>query len=219
MVLASQEGYFDLNDQVNKYLPEIKQKLTIKNLIHHLGGLKDYVDLHILAGEGLYYTPERTLELISRQNKIFEAGDKFDYSNTGYFLLSMIIQRTTRISLTEFAKEHIFDKLGMNNTQFYDNQKRIVKNRASPYQYKNGWMLDHIYLDHTGDGALITCVSDWLKYEKNWYKNKLGRQTDKVIPQLLELGRRNDGKLINYAFGIMIDEYRGLRLITHAGSW
>lgn len=220
IALAAQDGLLSLSDPVTKYIPELKVSATIKQVVHHLAGFKDYVDLHNLKGDGLVFTPQSTIDLMSRQSTLFDAGRRFEYSNTGYFLLSVIIERATGKTMSQYAKENIFDKLGMKDTQFYNDHRKLVPNRAMPYRVKNSvYRYEQIQLDHTGDGAIITTVNDWLKYEQNWFNNKLGRQPGQLNAQLLELGRRNDGKVTDYAFGLTLDEYNGMSTIEHDGSW
>lgn len=108
---AVREGHLSLDDPIQKWLPEIpeyEQTTTVRHLVHHTSGLRDYLGLWSLSGRRLedIHSDEETLELVARQkNANFPAGDEYLYSNTGYFLLSVVIERATGKSLREYMHE------------------------------------------------------------------------------------------------------------------
>jgi hypothetical protein len=119
-----------------------------------------------------------------------------------------------------FAKKYVFDPLGMTNTHFHDNPNRIVKNRAYGYaQEKNGgYRLNILRLEVIGDLGVFTTVEDFLKWDQNFYKNKLGKGTQDLIKTMLTRGELSNGEEIPYAFGLRTENYRGLKTISHGGS-
>jgi CubicO group peptidase (beta-lactamase class C family) len=229
MVIAilAKQGTLSLDNSIQKYIPEMpiyEQPVTIRHLIHHTSGIHDYLVLMYLSGmrsENFYYEDE-LLDLICRQKKLnFKPGDEFEYSNSGYFLLGVIAKRATGKSLPQLIKENILEPLGMQATNFNDDPKRIVKNRAIGYSYNDG---DGFYTEMSfnggyGDGALLSTVEDLFLWDQNFYNNKLGGGGNELIQEVLMQGVLNSGEKLDYAFGLGISDYKGLRKIDHSGEW
>ncbi|MDX2043969.1 MAG: serine hydrolase, partial [Acidobacteriota bacterium] len=196
--------------------------IQIRHLIHHTSGLRDYLTLFNLAGVNFDDTTTEAdaLKIIVRQKALnFVPGDEWLYSNSGYFLLSIIIKRASGKPYPEFAKEHIFDPLGMKQTLVLDNHKRIVPTRATGYapNSKGGFQTEMSNFEQTGDGAVMTSVEDLLLWDQNFYEPKVGGKT--FLDQMHAVGAFNDGKKLDYASGLFIEEYKGLRKVSHGGSW
>jgi len=167
------------------------------------------------------YTPRELVDILSSQKELnFKPGEMYSYSNSGYFLLAEIVSRLSDMKTSAFAKKHIFDPLGMTNTHFHDNPNLIVKNRAYGYARKKsgGYRLNILRLEVIGDLGVFTTVEDFLKWDQNFYENKLGKGTQDLIKAVLTRGKLNNGKEIPYAFGLNTEYYRGLRTISHGGS-
>jgi CubicO group peptidase (beta-lactamase class C family) len=226
ILLLEKQGKLSINDDIRKYLPEIPdygQKITILNLLNHTSGLRDYLTLMELAGINIdgVTTDEDALQLIVRQKALnFAPGSDWLYSNTGYFLLSVIVKRVSGKTLREFAAENIFAPLEMNHTQYRDDHTTLVANRAMAYDAKGkggGYRLDVSYFEQTGDGAVHTSVEDLQKWDENFYSGQIGGKD--FLTEIQEVGKLNNGKLLLYAKGLHIEDYRGLRTVSHGGSW
>jgi CubicO group peptidase (beta-lactamase class C family) len=226
ILLLREKGKLSLDDDIRMYLPEFLdygQTITLRHLIHHTSGIRDYMDLMELAGmkhENSYHQSE-IIALIARQESLnFEPGEEFDYSNSGYLLLAEIIERVSGRTLGEFTEQHIFKPLNMNASHFYDDFTRIVKNRALSYSRKEtgGYASIQYIFDVVGDTGLLTTIEDLFLWDQNFYHNKLGEGGPKLIEQLLAPGQLQEGEKLHYAFGLELDEYRGLRVIKHDGS-
>jgi len=225
IALLSEQGKISLDDDIRRYLPgmpEYESPITIRHLIHHTSGIRDYLELMSLAGmsDNDYYTDDEAVEMLARQKELnFKPGDEFLYSNSGYFLLSVIVKRASGKSLREFAEENIFKPLGMKNTHFHDDHTMIVKNRATGYSPKEGggYRINMTTLDMVGDGGVCTKVKDLLLWDQNFYRNKLGGKD--LINQVLTPGKLNSGEQLDYAFGLRVSDYRGLKMISHAGAF
>ncbi len=223
--LLAREGKLSLDDDVRKWVPEIPsygKTVTIRHLLHHTGGLRDYIELMSLQG---VMTEDLTgdadvLDIMARQKAPnFAPGEEHLYSNTGYFLLSVIVKRATGMSLRDFAAERIFAPLGMRHTQFNDSHTRIIPNRATGYSKgKNGkFGLDMSDWEQTGDGAVLTTVEDLLRWDQNFYEPKVGDA--KLLEAMHTTGVLNSGKKLEYASAIYVSTYRGLPAVSHGGSW
>ncbi len=226
VVLLAQDGKLSLDDEIQKYLPEIprySRPVTIRHLLHHTSGLRDYIDL--LGWSGVQeesVTGDRdALAILARQQASnFDAGADYLYSNTGFFLLSVIVRRASGKSLRAFAAERIFGPLGMRHTFYLDDHSEIVPDKAGSYSPRGkgpGFQLALANWEQTGDGAVQTSVEDLLQWERNFGSGAVGGAA--AIGTLETPGVLNNGTAITYALGQVVDRYRGLRRVTHGGSW
>src|SRR5215207_1122191 len=224
VVLLSQQGKLSLDDDIRKYLPEIPQyaaTITIRHLLHHISGIREYQALVRFAGLGTDndYDEKFILKILARQKNIsFKPGAKYSYSNSNYHLLGMIVARVSGKSLRVFADENIFKRLGMKNTRFADNRFEIVKNRAHGYMVGPGnsvrarSSLD----DLVGDGGILTTVEDLYLWDQNFYDPKVGGK--EMISLLTTPATLNSGEKSTYAFGMWNGKYKGLKKVTHSGN-
>ncbi|HEV2704659.1 MAG TPA: serine hydrolase domain-containing protein [Pyrinomonadaceae bacterium] len=225
ILLLAQQGKLSLDDDVRKYLPEMRKyeaPVTIRHLLHHTSGVRDYLTLMRLADLSPLndYPDEQVIELIARQEALnFKPGDEHLYSNSGYFLLGTIIKRASGKSLRAFADEHIFRPLGMKNTHFHDDTTEIVKNRAIGYAPEGAGLRLGMSIFHVvGDGALMTTVEDLALWDANFYDNKLGGGAD-FVKAMLTTGKLNSGESLPYAAGLVVGDYKGLPMVSHSGAW
>jgi CubicO group peptidase (beta-lactamase class C family) len=224
ILLLAQQGKLSLDDDVRKHIPELptyQKPITVRHLIHHTSGLRDYLTLFSLAGVNFddTTTEKDALDIIVRQKALnFTPGDEWLYSNSGYFLLSIIIRRASGKSYAEFAKENIFDPLGMKSTLILDNHKKIVPMRATGYSPgRGGVQIEMSNFEQTGDGAVMTSIEDLLLWDRNFYEPKVGGRA--FLEQMHAVGAFNSGERHDYASGMIIGEYKGLRRVSHGGSW
>jgi CubicO group peptidase (beta-lactamase class C family) len=225
VVLAAEQGYLSLDDDVRKYVPELPsygKTITLREMLHHTSGFRDILGLLLLAGrnfEDIHPTPE-LLDLLSRQKALnYQPGDEYLYSNTNFFLMSVIIHRATHKTLTEFADENIFKPLGMTHTRFYEDHSVVVPGRIPAYEPhpSGGFRIDwSTNFDKVGDGGLLSSVDDLLLWDRNFYDNKLGKGT--LLKEMQTQGVLNNGKQIEYALGLTISTYRGLPIVEHGGA-
>jgi CubicO group peptidase (beta-lactamase class C family) len=226
ILLLEKQGKLSVNDDIRKYLPELPdyaQKITILHLLNHTSGLRDYLTLMELAGINIdsVTTDDDALTLITRQKALnFAPGSEWLYSNTGFFLLSIIVKRASGKTLRQFAAENIFAPLGMTHTQYRDDHALLVPDRAMAYERKeddDGYVLSVSYFEQTGDGAVHTSVEDLLMWDENFYSARIGGKD--FLAGLQEPGKLNNGKVLDYAKGLSLHEYRGLHTVSHGGAW
>jgi CubicO group peptidase (beta-lactamase class C family) len=227
VLLLANQGRLSLDDDIRQHIPEMpryEKPITIRHLIHHTSGIRDYLELMSLCGmrfENDYYEDE-VIALLARQKELnFQPGEEYLYSNSGYFLLGEIVKRVARQSLNEFAGERIFQPLGMGSTRFYDDFNMIVPHRAIGYAPKDGggYGIELYLFDIVGDGGLLTSVEDLFLWDQNFYDNRLGGGGPELIEQMLTPGILNSGEPLDYAFGLTHGVYRGLPTVSHSGSW
>ncbi|UCC38750.1 MAG: serine hydrolase [Candidatus Aminicenantes bacterium] len=224
IALLVDRGEISLDDDVRKYIPEIPEygtPVTIRHLVHHTSGLRDYLGLMALAGLSYqdYFNNDDAIQILSRQKSLnFKPGDEHLYSNSGYVAMAEIVKRVSGKSLREYAEENIFQPLGMKNTHFNDDRSLIVKNRVISYQpiAEGGFKRFLKNFDAVGDGDLLTTVEDLYRWDQNFYNDKLGEK--EFIDLLLTRGKLNNSKELGYAFGLFHGEYKGLKIISHGGG-
>jgi CubicO group peptidase (beta-lactamase class C family) len=225
IVLLSQQGKLSLGDDVRKYIPELPdygKTITIRHLLMHTSGLRDYSELMDLAGYQLeeVTTTRDALGILVRQKALnFEPGEEWLYSNSGFFLAAVIVERVSGQSMQRFAQENIFGPLGMTATMYLDNHTALVPHRATGYGPREGggFQINMSNWEQTGDGSIQTSVEDLLRWDGNFYTPKVGGQD--LIDQLLTRGLLNSGGKLHYALGLDVGTYRGLDIVEHGGGW
>jgi CubicO group peptidase (beta-lactamase class C family) len=227
IVLLARQNLLTLDDELQKYIPEIPQyshPITLRHLSCHTSGLRDYLNLMEMSGsidENSYLT-EELIALIARQKSLnFQPGTEQKYCNTGYFLLGEIVKCISGKSLRAFAQEQIFTPLGMQNTHFHDDFKEIVKNRADAYEPKKngGFETAMSWADDVGAGFLYTTIEDLLLWDRNFYHNILGGYGQDLIEEITTPGKLDNGETISGAFGLQIGDRGGLKTVMHGGLW
>lgn len=225
VLLLEEQGKLDLDDRVQKYLsdfPEYNAPLTIRHFIHHTSGIRDNLTLWTLAGKDYldHIDKEEMYQLIKRQKQLnFTPGEKFLYSNSCYFLLGLIIEKVSGMSLNEFAQKNIFEPLNMRNTFFLDDNTRIIKNRAFSYLREEGKYKNQIMrYDLVGSGGIYSNIKDLYLWDQNFYHNRLGKGSQALINKMQTEDTLNNGKSTGYAYAIQNGTYRGLRTVSHGGA-
>jgi CubicO group peptidase (beta-lactamase class C family) len=224
LVLLAQDGKLSLDDDIRKYLPEVPdfgRTITIRNLLTHTSGLRDQWGLLGIEGLGpgtQVHTPATTLDLVAHQKMLnFPPGSEYLYSNTGYALAGVIVQRVSGKSLDEFTQERLFRPLGMTHTQWRDDFTKIVPNRATAYTYRAGaFHTDMPFTDMIGNGGLLSTVGDLLEWNANLDHPTVGGQA--YVDAMQTRMRLTTGKTITYALGLIVDEYDGVGEVQHSGS-
>ena len=221
----SHEGKLSLDDDIRMYLPDVPDfgcTITIRHLLHHTSGLRDWVQSLVIAGGTMddIISFKHILKMVRHQKALnFEPGAAFLYSNTGYNLLAEIVETVTGDSFREWTNTNIFKPLAMTNTHFHDDYEMILKNRAYSYQAVENDRFKHAVNNTTalGSSSLYSTVEDLAKWILNFDNTRIGEQT--VIEQMHQRGVLNNGEQIDYAFGLNIGEYRTLKTVGHSGSW
>ncbi len=225
VAVLAEAGELSLDDEVEKHFPEMPgygEPVTIRHLIHHTSGVRDYLTLAELAEIGGEYSITEAVALIARQKELnFPPGEEYLYSNSNYFLLSQVVERVTGKTLREWSEENLFRRLGMKNTHFHDDHTHVVRNRADGHMpaEDGGFRLSMTSLDMVGDGGIFTTVEDLLLWDRNFYDNRLGKGGPELIETVETPAKLNDGADTGYAFGLMVGEHRGVRTIGHGGAF
>jgi CubicO group peptidase (beta-lactamase class C family) len=222
ILLLAEKGRLRLTDSVRKFIPELPRyadTITIYQLLTHTSGIRDYLSLGYLAGlsPDYVYTDDTSLRMIARQAApSFVPGSEYLYSNSGYFLLSLVVKKVTGKPLDEVARAELFDPLGMKFTRFSPDHTALIPNKASGYEPgRIGLRVSNSMLDVVGDGGLYSSIDDMMLWMRNFDSPTVGAD---AIALMKTPGRLNSGTPTDYGMGLMLSEYRGLKMIEHGGS-
>jgi CubicO group peptidase (beta-lactamase class C family) len=226
IALLALDGKLSLDDDIREYIPELPmydRTITVRHLLHHTSGVRDYGALLALSGtdDHNFFTYEELVDLTARQKNLnFLPGDDHLYSNTGYILLAVVVERVAGVTFGEFVTERIFEPLGMDSTLIYEDRDRLVPNRATGYSWGDDGepRIDHYWnFALAGDGQVLTTVEDLLQWDTNFYDPKVGGE--EFLAMMLTRGVLTNGEEIPYALGLYHGDYRGVKTVHHGGAW
>ena len=224
-VLLALDGKLKLEDDVRKYVPELpvyERPVTIRHLLNHTSGLRDWGAVEDLAGwpRGTRaYTHDHVLDILTRQRALnYAPGDRYSYTNSGFNLLAIIVSRVSGQPFATFSRERIFTPLGLTSTQWRDNYRRVVKGRAQAYSRSGGgpWELEMPFENVHGNGGLLTTVGDLLTWTAMLEKPTPAWKP--MVDSMHVRGILTKGDTIEYALGLFIGDYRGVRRVEHSGA-
>ena len=223
IIKLHQQGKLNIDDDIREHLPDLPdfgEIITIRHLMHHTSGLRSLHAMLALAGwrgDDLR-TNDDLYRFVKDQKELnFKPGSNYAYCNTGYMLMSDIIEKVTNEKFTDWIKAEIFEPLGMHNTYVEDEYDRIVPNNATSY-YGSGPSYSRAveYWDYIGSGNMHSTTADLIKWLQNFHHPR-----PEWVPhfQMLQtLDNFNDGYPNNYAFGVNIGSNKGYRTISHGGA-
>ena len=224
VVLLQQDGKLNIDDPVRKYIPELPDygsPLTIRHLLNHTAGLRDWGSVLGLTGAGRgdrVINQDLAFDVITHQRGLdFTPGAEYSYSNSGYNLAAIIVERVSKQKFPAFVEERLFKPVGMKNSSWRDDYQRIVPGRAQAYSRQgNGpWRLNMPFMNVYGNGGMLTTVGDWMKWNVMLDSQSLGAP---LVNALETQGVLNDGRKIAYALGLEIGTYKGLKDVSHGGA-
>jgi CubicO group peptidase (beta-lactamase class C family) len=224
IVLLAQQGKLGLDDEVRKYIPELPDygcSITLRHLLNHTSGLRDWGAIVEVAGwpRGTrVHRQANVLDAVSRQRSLnFPSGSEYSYSNTGYNLLAMIVERVSGEAFASFTERNLFDPLGMKHTGWRDDFTRIVPGRAIAYSRKEeSYSMNMPFENVYGNGGLLTTVGDLLLWNENFDHGKVGGPS--LVEELQRRAVLTSGKKISYAEGLRVTTYKDVPEVSHSGS-
>ena len=232
IVLLKQQGKLRFDDPVSKYIPELHEypSVTIRHLLQHTSGLPDYME-HFESSTNRAISNKDIIDFLSRnkQEVRFEPNSRWEYSNTGYAVLAVLIERVSDMTYARFLDQNIFKPLGMRNTFFPG---------ASTSEFKENFAIGHVYSDSldlwvdpheldefaylkcfqevVGDGGLRSTAGDLLKWDRALYQ-LFSEESKKEVFSPVTL---NDGSTFPYGFGWDLHYSKEFgNMVSHGGSW
>jgi len=224
IVLLQLDGKLSVDDDIQKYLPEMHnfgKPITIRHLLHHTSGLRSSPELFGLAGwrDGDAITNEDVYSYLSKQTHLnFEPNSEFMYTNSGYILLAKIIETITKQDFKSWIKEKVFQPLQMNATFIEEDYSKIITKTASSYtEIEAGVFINVENFDLTyGASNVYSTCSDILKWSKNF--SQASKEWQQAFTILKTLDVLNSGKKNNYAFGVFVEDFFGNHRVQHTGA-
>lgn len=199
--------------------PTYGKEITIKNILQHTSGLVDYESL--IADTVTVQVKDKDVlkMMMSIDSVYFAPGEQHRYSNTGYALLTQVIEKVTGMPFRDYLKENIFNRLGMKNTLAYEKGINTVPNRAYGYTIKDRKVErtdQSITSAVLGDGGIYSNLKDLLKWDQSLYNDELISKS--LLEKAFTKGVLNSGEEFNYGFGWRLETYKELKIIYHTGS-
>lgn len=224
IMLLVLDGELSLDDDVRDYVPEVPDygpTITLHHLMTHASGLRDWGSVASISGWGREqrsHDHDDVVDIVSRQSALnFEPGHEYSYSNTGFNLLAVVVSRVSGMPFAQFSKERIFEPLGMGDTQWRDDYRRIVPGRSTAYARRpDGWRINRPIEHVHGNGGILTTVGDLAIWNQALTDGRLGGE--RFLELMHRRGRLSDGSDSRYAGGLQHGELGGVRAVTHTGS-
>lgn len=225
--LLMQEGKISLDDDVHKYIPELPKyprPMLIRHLLSHTSGVRDHIT--ILGWENNqqshFYDFQGTVDALKKYCwTSFPSGEDFAYSNTGYVLLALIIERVSGQEFESFMKQRIFDPLHMDYTEFSFKRKGEEYGHSTAYNYnvKREQFRIFKYRESNALGAtgIYTTVNDLLEWDRNFTTATVGGE--KLLRFIQQSDTLNNGQSVNYHNGIKHYRKEGFEIVEHSGGW
>ncbi len=225
IMILKEMGQLNFDDKLSLFFPKFPaygKNITIRQLLTHTSGLPDHeAPLYKKINKGDEPTIYNALEVLSQEKKLlFKSGTRYTYSDSGFVILALIIEKVSCLTYSKFLNKYIFKPLQMENTVVFDETKPTIPNRAYGYRRKNNqWELyDYDPLNYiVGDEGIYSTISDLEKWNQCWVKNIL--VSNKTLAEALTPAKLNTGFLSRCGFSWFIDEKNGRKIIFQTGSW
>ena len=229
VLLLARDGKLSLDDPARKYIPELpgvragggKRPDDPSHAEPHQRACRDWGSVAGISGwprTSRAYTHAHVLEIVSHQHALnFAPGTRWSYSNTGFNLAAIIVERVSGLSFQEFTRTRLFQPLGMTSTSWRDDYTRIVKRRAQAYRERDGaFHTDMPFENVYGNGGLLTTVGDLLKWNAH-YDAPASADAALIAAQQTQ-GHFTGGRAYGYGLGLYVGLHKGLREVSHSGS-
>ncbi|MHB1148091.1 MAG: serine hydrolase domain-containing protein [Lutibacter sp.] len=224
ILLLYQEGKLDLDDFASKYLTDFPYKnIKIRHLLNHTSGLPNY--MYAAEKNWKSKTPPDNAAMLNLMDKLkmqpyFKPGDRFDYSNTGYFILASIVSKVSNQSLSDFLESRFFKPLNLTNT--YVHNPNIASKKEELIGFRR-YGKSYIAIPFTvndgvvGDKGVYSTASDLFKWNQSLTEHTI--LNDSILAKAFMPGKTNSGKIVPYGFGFRLKQEIDSELVYHNGVW
>ena len=225
VMLLAERGELSLDDDVREHIPELPdfdEMVTVRHLLTHTSGYREFLNLMILTGRRLdhgdFIDRKEIIEIVQRQPELQNSpGSEWNYNNTGYGLLAVIVERISGQTFPEFMEENVFGPLGMTRTLVRPSPEHIVEGKAEGYTpAPGGYLVIGDLGGALGAGGIYSTVGDLQKWVENFASAEVG--SSEIFDQMMTPFVLTNGDSTGYGFGLFIDEQGGLTRIQHAGA-
>lgn len=226
--LLEEAGKLKVTDEIHRYIPELPDygyPITIQQMIWHTSGIRSYPEMLSMENKSTNKRL-RNDKMMAFQQQFpvlnFPPGEDYNYSNTGYMLLGIIVERVSGMTLAAFSQAHIFAPLGMRDTHFQQDGQKGVAGGTASYEWKPGsrkFIKEIAFVDALGATGVHTTLRDLVLWDQNFYHNRLGAGTQALIEKMEAPGPLNSGSSTFYGGGLFIRHGRGFPEVEHSGGW
>ncbi len=227
ILLLEERGELSLDDDIRVHIPELPafdDTVRIRHLLTHTSGYREFVNALALAGrrvdEGDFIARWEVVDLIQRQPELQnEPGSEFNYNNSGFSLLTLVVERVTDTPFPEWMRENVFLPLGMENTRVKAHPGEIVENTSRGYvpgESESGWREGRDLGASMGAGGIYSTVDDLAEWMANFASHRVGPAD--AFQRMTTRNVLTDGDTTDYGLGLFVDEYRGLHRVHHGGA-
>jgi len=216
--LLVEEGLICLEDKFTEILidfPNFMSEITIEDLVYHTSGIADYLTILDYGDRSCseYFSNNEIIDIICKSSLQFNPNEKFQYSNSNYLILGLVVEKITGHSLKDFASMNIFNPLSMESTFYHDDGYSVIPNRASSYFIEDSeYKVQDYNFNLVGDGGLWSSLNDM----KIWANHLLN---DNLVVRLSKSRPLNNNNRNDYAFGLFKQKYFGKEVISHDGAF
>ncbi|OGS69062.1 MAG: hypothetical protein A3F91_12950 [Flavobacteria bacterium RIFCSPLOWO2_12_FULL_35_11] len=224
ILLLYQEGKLDLDDFATKYLTDFPYKnIRIRHLLNHTSGLPNY--MYAAEKNWKSKTPPDNQAMLNLMDKLkmlpyFKPGDRFDYSNTGYFILASIVSKVSNQSLGDFLDNRFFKPLNLTNTYVHNPNQATKKEELIGFRrYGKSYIAIPFSINDgvVGDKGVYSTASDLFKWNQSLTGHTILKDT--ILAKAFMPGKTNSGKIVPYGFGFRLKQEPDSELVYHNGVW
>lgn len=226
IVLLARQGKLTLDDDVRQHIPELKdfgKTVTLRHLMTHTSGYREFLNLVSMAGrrldKGDYISRDELIAIVQRQPELQnDPGTEWNYNNTAFGLLAMVVERVSGDTFPDWMKENVFQPLGMNNSFVRSHSMEVIANSAQGYvgNSEGGFDEGRDLSAAMGAGAIYTTIGDLAKWIKNFKTEALGGKG--VFQEMTTRFVIEEGDTTAYALGLFVDKHNGLKRVHHGGA-
>lgn len=225
VMLQQAAGKLSLDDGIRTHIPELPEfadRITIRHLLTHTSGLREFLNLIAMTGRRLdrgdWIDRDELIAIVQRQPKLQnEPGTEWNYNNTAYGLAALIVERTSGQDFDVFMKEQVFEPLGMAHTMVRRSPLHIVPGMAEGYTpTADGYLQIGDLGGAVGAGAIYSSVEDLQRWVENFAEPRVG--SAEILAEMMTPHELENGESTGYGLGLGIDEHRGLRRVQHNGA-
>ena len=217
-----EQGKLNLEDAFTKYLPDYPVgdfTISVGQLLDHTAGIKGYTEMPVFWEKGrLDLTHEEMIELFSEPPFEFEPGERFQYSNSAYYLAGVVVEKVSGKSYADFLRDEFFEPLGLRESYYLYNTP-IVPNRAEGYEVRDGELVNDdplsMHLPYSA-GSLGASVSDLVRWKLALIQGRA--LTPKSFAEMVGQRTLRDGKPAGYGLGFFVGSLDGHRKVSHGGG-
>jgi CubicO group peptidase (beta-lactamase class C family) len=239
IMMLAEQGKLKYDDTLASFFPQFPayaRRITVRHLLNHTAGFPEYDELFQQAGMfrkedfglprkppggGFEPTVHDVLQILAKQKEPrFPAGEKFEYSNSGYVLLALIVEKVSGQRFARFLQQRIFGPCGMKRSILSDETRPVVRNAATSYRKENDRWVEVNYSPSNlvyGEDKIYTTIEDLYRWDQALEQHKLVSAA--TFEEAIKPGKLNDGSATSYGFGWNIGERLGSKAEFHSGAW